>query len=50
MKLNINSNNKGMNYLLNCYGMNLYYGDKEAIEYLIFIDNLNVDMDEIILY
>ena len=48
MKLNINSTNNGLNYLLKySFGMNLNYGANEVIEYLIFMDDLDVDMDEI---
>ena len=48
MKLNINSRNTGVNYLLrDCFELSCDYGADEVIGYLIFMDDLNVDMDEI---
>ena len=47
MKLIYNSGNEGLDYFLEyCYGMNLNYDADEVIEFLIFIDQLDVETAE----
>ena len=47
MKLTYNSGNEGLDYFLEyCYGMNLSYNADIVLEYLVWVDQLDIEIAE----